>query len=50
MDSPEYLIQVLQEGQQKANSIASETWNEVVSKIGSIPNNIIENQLLKNKN
>lgn len=50
MDSPEYLIQVLQDGQQRANSIASETWNEVVSKIGSIPNNIIENQLLKNQN
>lgn len=50
MDSPEYLIQVLQDGQQKANSIASETWNEVVFKIGSIPNNVIENQLLKNKN
>lgn len=50
MDSPEYLIQVLQDGQQRANSIASETWREVVSKIGSIPNNIIENQLLKNKN
>jgi len=50
MGSPEYLCQVLQDGQQKANSIALETWQEVASKIGTIPNNIIENQLLKNKN
>lgn len=49
MDSPEYLNQVLQDGQQKANLIALDTWQEVVSKIGTIPNNIIENQLLKNK-
>lgn len=40
MDSPEYLKKVLQEGQQRANSIATETWQEVVSKIGTIPNNI----------
>lgn len=50
MDSPEYLSQVLQEGQKKANLIASETWQEVASKIGTIPINIIENQLLKNEN
>lgn len=39
MDSPEYLCQVLQEGQQKASSIALETWQEVTLKIGTIPNN-----------
>jgi hypothetical protein len=50
MDSPEYLSKVLQEGQKKAHLIALETWQEVASKIGTIPNNIIENQFLKNKN
>jgi len=49
MDSPEYLYHVLQDGQQKANSIALETWREVVSKIGTIPNNIIENHLFRSK-
>lgn len=49
MDSPEYLNQVLQDGQQKANVIASDTWQEVALKIGTIRNNIIENQLFKNK-
>jgi len=42
-DSPEYLSNVLQEGQQKANLIALETWQEVVSKIGTIPSNKILN-------
>jgi len=37
LDSPEYLSKVLQEGQQKANLIALDTWQEVVSKIGTIP-------------
>jgi len=41
IDSPEYLSKVLQEGQHKANLIALETWQEVVSKIGSIPSNKI---------
>lgn len=50
MDSPEYLNKVLQDGQQKANSIALETWQEVASKIGSIPSSVIDNQLLKDKN
>lgn len=50
MDSPEYLSQVLQEGQQKANEIASKTWQEVTSKIGTLPRNIVEDQLLKYKN
>lgn len=49
MNSPEYLSQVLQEGQQRANLIAVETWEEVSSKLGSIPNKIIANQVLKNK-
>jgi len=43
IDSPEYLNQVLQEGQQKANLIASNTWQEVASKIGTIPSNYILN-------
>lgn len=49
MDSPEYLSQVLQKGQQKANEIASKTWQEVASKIGTLPRNIVESQLLKYK-
>lgn len=49
MNSPEYLKQVLQEGQQKANLIALETWQEVASKIGTLPSRAMENQLLKNK-
>lgn len=49
IDSPEYLSQVLQDGQQKANSIASETWQEVASKIGTIPSTFMGNQLLKKK-
>lgn len=48
MNSPEYLIQVLKDGQQKANLIASETWQEVALKIGTIPINMNENKLLKN--
>lgn len=50
MDSPEYLNQVLQDGQQKAYVIALDTWQEVALKIGTIPNNIVENQIFKNKN
>jgi len=50
MDSPEYLSQILKNGQERANSIALETWREVALKIGTIPNSIIENQLLKNRN
>lgn len=50
MDSPEYLSQVLQDGQKKANLIAFETWHEITLKIGTIPNNIIGNEFLKNKN
>jgi len=37
IDAPEYLSKVLQEGQQKANLIALDTWQEVASKIGTIP-------------
>jgi len=51
MNSPEYLSQVLQDGQQRANSIALETWQEVASKIGTVPSsNKIDCQLFKNKN
>lgn len=50
MNAPEYLNQVLQEGQQKANSIALETWQEVVLKIGTIPSNVIKDEMLRNKN
>lgn len=50
MNSPEYLNQVLKDGQQKASLIASETWQEVALKIGTIPNKTIENKLLKNIN
>lgn len=50
MDAPEYLSQVLQEGQQRANLIALETWQEVAQKIGTIPSNIIKDELLKNRN
>lgn len=50
MDAPEYLNQVLQEGQQRANSIALETWQEVALKIGTIPSDIIKYEMLRNKN
>lgn len=50
MDAPEYLSQVLQEGQQRANSIARETWQEVALKIGTIPINTINYEMLRNKN
>lgn len=50
MDAPEYLSQVLQEGQQRANSIALNTWQEVALKLGTIPSNIIKYEMLRNKN
>lgn len=50
MNSQEYLNQILKEGQQKANLIASETWDEVALKIGTIPKNIIEKKLIQNRN
>lgn len=51
MNSPEYLSQVLQDGQLKANSIALKTWQEVASKIGTVTNsNIGDSQLFKDKN
>ncbi|XP_022178387.1 tryptophan--tRNA ligase, mitochondrial isoform X1 [Myzus persicae] len=43
IDSPEYLSKVLQEGQQRANLIALDTWQEVASKIGTISSNEILN-------
>lgn len=49
MDAPEYLSQVLQEGQQRANLIASDTWQEIASKIGTIPSYNIEYDLKKIK-
>lgn len=50
IDSPEYLSKVLKEGQQRANLIAIDTWQEVASKIGTIPNNKIEIHTTKIQN
>ncbi|XP_050431994.1 tryptophan--tRNA ligase, mitochondrial [Adelges cooleyi] len=51
MDSPDYLCNVLQDGQQRASLIAEETWYEVASKIGTLPRSSNESlNLFNNKN